>query len=557
MSDPRPDGVWLPLTAAQLGVYFLHQLRSGDPVCTTAELITLPAGVAADRLGAALGAAYAEHEQLRVRFRTGPSGPEQQVRNALPAVAVVEVVDRAAADGWIQECLARPFELEDGDVVRSAILCVGGRPRWWLQAAHHVVWDGYGFIGFAARVGEHYRDTARPRPGLRLADLVAEDSARRQSPELADDAAFWTERLAAAEGTSSLAGRTADAAAPVHRAAVELPPTVQRALLSAAAVHGVAWTDVAAAAFAGYLGRLVPGDPDRVRLGLPFMDRFAPGRGARMTAKTICTAMNVLPIDLPAVAADPGIDVAALVAATATEVAAVREHVTARHEDLARELRHRRGPGTALFGPQVNLLPFTTTVDFGVGSGAVRNLTAGPVEDMTWTVRGAVGRGQPVWLEVAANPALYPAWQADATAARLLRWLEIFAVAAPDCPVAELPLLSDVEHRLVIEDLNPTDRPDLLAAATTLPAARAAQVARDPAAVALVDGETSWTYGELDAAADRVQAVLDRLGVPAGEPVGVALPRDAGCSSRCTVSSPPDRRTCRSIPISPRHGWPS
>ena len=521
--QPNLDGRWLPLTAAQRGVYFLHQLRPGLPVCTTAELIALPDGIETDRLVTALQATYAENQQLRIRLRTGPDGPEQQVTEVLPEVAVVPVADRAAADAWVEEALAEPFSLDDGQVVRTAILCVDGEPRWWLHAAHHVVLDGYGFIRLANRVGEHYRGAARPAPSVTVAELVAEDQARREPGVLVAEQAFWAERLAEAEGSSSLAGRTADATTPVHRAAVALPTETQEALVAAAGRYGVAWTDVAVAAFAGYLGRLAPGDPDGVRLGVPFMDRFVPGRGAWLTAKTVCTAMNVLPVSVPVTDGD----VAGLVAATAAELAAIREHVTVRHEDLARELRHRVGPGTALFGPQVNLLPFSTAVNFGIGSGAVRNVTAGPVEDMTWTIRGAVGRGQPVWLEIAGNPALYEADQVQASADRLLAWLATFATVAGDQPVPALPLLSDAERQQVLETFNATDRPDLLAAARTLPAAYAAQLAVTPDALALVDVDRTWTYAELGAAAQRLRTELRRRGLPPGAAVGVALPRDA------------------------------
>lgn len=115
MSVPPPDG-WLPLTAAQLGVYFLHQLQPDTPVCSTAELVELPPGLDVERLVAALRSTYAENEQLRVRFRTGPDGPQQQVLAGSADVAVVAVADRSAADAWIEQRLAVPFTLEDGDV---------------------------------------------------------------------------------------------------------------------------------------------------------------------------------------------------------------------------------------------------------------------------------------------------------------------------------------------------------------------------------------------------------------------------------------------------------
>lgn len=526
MPGQPPDG-WLPLTAAQLGVFVLHRLRPDDPVCSTAELVELPAGIDGQRLTAALDATYAENEQLRVRFRTGPDGPQQQVRHARTPVEVVEVPDRSAADAWLAQRLAIPFALEEGEVVRTAILCVDHAPRWWWHAAHHVVMDGYGFVRFAHRVGEHYRAVAPPVAAVGVAELVAEDRARRAAGTDAEQA-FWAERLVGAEGSSSLAGKIAEPTTPAHQVARALAPRLQSELVAAAQTYGIGWTDVATAAFAGYLGRLAPGDPTGVRLGVPFMDRFTAGRGARLTARTVCTAMNILPVCLPVGdGAGRELTVGELTTLAAAELAAVRAQVTLRHEDLARDLRRHAGPGTALFGPQVNLLPFTTTVDFGVGAATVRNLTAGPVEDMTWTIRGAVNRGGPVWLEVAANPLLYGAAEVEATADRLLGWLGTFATAEPPVAVTALPLLSASERRHVIEDLNATERPDLPGADRTLPQAFAAQVAATPTAVALVDEDRCWTYAELAAAVDRLRAALQLIGLRPGEPVGVALPRDA------------------------------
>ncbi|MGW3097202.1 amino acid adenylation domain-containing protein [Streptomyces sp. NPDC001102] len=60
-----------------------------------------------------------------------------------------------------------------------------------------------------------------------------------------------------------------------------------------------------------------------------------------------------------------------------------------------------------------------------------------------------------------------------------------------------------------------------------LPARIAEQAARTPAAVAVVDGDRSLTYGELLAAADRVADVLRARGLGPEDRVGVLLPRGA------------------------------
>ena len=61
----------------------------------------------------------------------------------------------------------------------------------------------------------------------------------------------------------------------------------------------------------------------------------------------------------------------------------------------------------------------------------------------------------------------------------------------------------------------------------SIPALFAAQVARAPEAVALVCGEVSWTYRELDEASNRLAHLLVGQGVGAGECVALLLSRSA------------------------------
>ena len=61
----------------------------------------------------------------------------------------------------------------------------------------------------------------------------------------------------------------------------------------------------------------------------------------------------------------------------------------------------------------------------------------------------------------------------------------------------------------------------------SIPALFAAQVARAPEAVAISGGERSWTYREVDDAANRLAHMLTGHGVGPGERVALLLPRSA------------------------------
>ena len=95
-------------------------------------------------------------------------------------------------------------------------------------------------------------------------------------------------------------------------------------------------------------------------------------------------------------------------------------------------------------------------------------------------------------------------------------------VEAPDVPVDAVPVLGEAERRQVLVEWNDTATrvPDV-----TLAGLFAAQVLRTPDATALVCGDTSVTYRELDARADCLARVLVRRGVGPESLVAVVMER--------------------------------
>ena len=112
-------------------------------------------------------------------------------------------------------------------------------------------------------------------------------------------------------------------------------------------------------------------------------------------------------------------------------------------------------------------------------------------------------------------------------AATILRLTERFrllseaAVAAPDRPLVELPLLSDSERRQ-LADWNDTGMP---VSATPVHVLAEEQARRSPEALAVTAGSEELTYGELLRRATRLARTLRRLGVGPEVRVGICLGR--------------------------------
>ncbi|MEU9568263.1 amino acid adenylation domain-containing protein, partial [Streptomyces sp. NPDC048161] len=104
------------------------------------------------------------------------------------------------------------------------------------------------------------------------------------------------------------------------------------------------------------------------------------------------------------------------------------------------------------------------------------------------------------------------------------RWTDLLEALTtrPEQPITHADILTTDERHQVLTEWNDTvhEVPD-----TTLPELFAAQAARTPDALALIDGGTELTYAQLDARANRLARLLVDRGVRPGGTVAVALPR--------------------------------
>ncbi len=95
--------------------------------------------------------------------------------------------------------------------------------------------------------------------------------------------------------------------------------------------------------------------------------------------------------------------------------------------------------------------------------------------------------------------------------------------ADPTRRLSSMDVLDEAEHARLDRWGNRAVLTQPASTPVSIPAAFAAQVARVPEAVAVSCGQRSWTYRELDAAADRLAHVLAGHGVGPGTAGGAAV----------------------------------
>lgn len=578
---------WLPLTTNARGIYFAAAIDPENPCYNTAEVLQCPADTDVTLLREALVQLYRENEGFRVRTRIADGAASQQIlpleaflsgidllvdgaeleegelngsveageepSSALSESALSDSVLPAPVRAWAQRLLAQPLTTDEGVTVRSALARYGGF-LWVYHSFSHVVADGFAAFNGLSRVAAIYRalSAGQPVPPTRrmsLQQLLDADEAASATRD--EDLAFWQASGALEQEDTSLAGRTASPSARAVRRSFSIDPQAQQALLDAAKHYGVSWPVLATAAVGSYLARV--GGYPQASYGVPQMNRMfartlpeATRALGAASAQTGCTAVNVLPVQVAATG-----PIAKSLHSVKEQYARNAEHPLARQEDLERIARHAQ---SRLFGAQINVVPFDAVLPLAapsrgesgaaVPTARIHNISAGPVADATFTLRGMPGRGNSISCEIDMNPALYTAEELEHHAARLSEWLPAYAAQAQreGASLNNLGLATEAELATLRELTAPARTEHPLEYKTLLGRFREA-VAAHPQALAVLDSapapgevltpeserayafDRALTYAELDERARALAAQLLDWGVRPSDAVGLRVHR--------------------------------
>ena len=567
---------WLPLTANARGIYFAAAIDPENPCYNTAEVLQCPADTDLALLREAFEQLYRENEGFRVRTRIADGAASQQILTEDAFLAGIDLLvdggelEEPAEAGesqepelpapvraWAQRLLAQPLATDAGVTVRSAVARYGGF-LWVYHSFSHVVADGFAAFNGLSRVAAIYRalSAGQPVPATRrlsLQQLLDADDAASSARD--EDVAFWEASGALEQEDTSLAGRTASPSAQSVRLAFSIDTPTQQALLDAAKQHTVSWPVLATAAVGSYLARV--GGYPQASFGVPQMNRMfartlpeATRALGTASAQTGCTAVNVLPVQVAATC-----PISESLHSVKEQYARNAEHPLARQEDLERTARNAQ---SRLFGAQINVVPFDAVLPLAapskdesgtvqpVPTARIHNISAGPVADATFTLRGMPGRGNSISCEIDMNPALYTAEELERHAARLREWLPAYAAEAQreGASLNNLGLATEAELATLRELTAPVLTEHPMEYKTLLGRFREA-VAAHPQALAVLDSapapgevltpesdrayvfDRALTYAELDERARALAAQLLDWGVRPSDAVGLRVHRGA------------------------------
>ncbi|AJE81512.1 amino acid adenylation domain-containing protein [Streptomyces albus] len=516
----------MPLSAAQLGVWYAQQIDAASPAYKIGEYLEIHGAIDVALFERAVRGVCAGVDSLWIRIAETSGGPRQTVETErdwrLPVVDVSGEADpRAAAESWMRRELARPVDLLGERLFTHALFTVSEEKFYWFQAYHHIVVDGYGFSLIARQVAKVYSDLLQGGPGdvgfPAFSELLEEDSRYRSSKDFARDGEFWSSAFSDRPVPPRLAGRPEIRPRQVLRHTAYLDRDVVARLRGVADKAGIRWSRLLIAAAAGYVHRGT-GERD-VILGLPALARVT-----ELSRRVPAMMSNILPLRVPVSPDTALVDLAAEVSHRTREVL---EHQRYRGEDLARRLA-LRDDIRRYVGPVINITTFDYDIRFGDCRTTAHNMSAGLTDDMSFLL---YDRPDPrgLRLDLDANPTLY---SASDLVRHEQRFGELLSVMADD-PHRKLGRVALTgtggtgrAPQRAVTSAEGTGGPDKdeATAAATLPELFQATAARRPFALAL-DGGEQLTYAALNARANRLARRLVAEGAGPERIVALILPR--------------------------------
>ncbi|MEU5022726.1 amino acid adenylation domain-containing protein [Streptomyces milbemycinicus] len=514
----------IPLTPLQERFLFLSEIDGAAEAYNVPVLADLRGPVDIEALRAALADVVARHESLRVVFRTTADGTTQEILPEVPVELPVLPVDgEESLRSAIAGLLDRRLPLDRAPAFAARVFTTGPGRYVLALSVHHICADAHStgillrdlYACYAERTGGDKADLPAVE-GLPAAHMRAV-AAWLTSADADRQLRFWLDELADLPEPLQLPGDRPPGAVPGYRGSTvdfALPAELSGRVRALAEQHGVTPFVVVLAVFFLLLAR-VTGRTDLV-VGTPVSGRHRPE-----TRDLIGNFVNTLPLR---VRTEETLDFHALLGQVAERVTTALDH-----QDLPVEVVTRRLGGS---GQDLNATPIFQVL-FNM-----LNLDAGSAEPPAGLDR------RPLPFERHTSPyELSLDWwfgRDGSITGRFLYnterferetvvgWQDTFAfllatvVDAADRPLRDVPSESPATAARTSAALA---GPRIPVPPRPVHAVFADWAAREPGRLAVTDGRTSLTYGELARVSAGVADLLAGLGVRPGQNVGLAMAR--------------------------------
>ena len=518
----------LPLSFAEERLWFIDQLEPGSPLYSIPFGLRLKGILNTAVLQRCLHEILRRHEMLRTRFESQGGHPvqviEPSVSLAMPLNDLSRVPEDQRESEAIRICRAearRPFDLTRDVLFRAHLFQTGTADHLLFLNVHHIVADGWSVNVLLRELPLLYEVFATGQPSplpelpIQYVDYAVWQREQLQGEPLARQLNYWKKQLEGVPDLLELPANRLRPAKPSFAGAEisrELPQALADEVAELTRREGATLFITLLAAFQALLHRYT-GALD-VPVGTPVA-----GRNWEEVEGLVGFFANTLVMrgDL---SGDPSFR--ELLGRTRTTALDAYAHQDIPFEMLVKELRPKRDLSySPMFQIMLVFLELSaeTTKAAGLEMTTLILNSSTSKFDLTFSIRK---RGEALQLIAEYNTDLFDAQTIERMLGHYQKLLEGL-VSRPDEKISRLPLLSEEERRQILVEWNDT--------AAVYPKDKClhelfeVQVQRTPEAVAVMFGEQSLSYGELNERANQLARHLKKLGVGVDSLVGICVER--------------------------------
>ncbi|HEY6253455.1 MAG TPA: amino acid adenylation domain-containing protein, partial [Candidatus Angelobacter sp.] len=516
-----------PLSVGQKQLWLLQQLDPYSAAYNTILYLRLAGRLDRQALERSFSEIVRRHEILRTTFPLWEREPAQQIH---PALAVtLPLIDLSGLEVSLQNKVARslrqreaqrPFDLAAGPLLRVSLIGLGSQQHELLITMHHIVRDGWSkdILLEELRIlyDAYHRRKASPLSELPIqyADYAVWQQRWLQNGSFENRYAYWYKQLAdlPALDLPIDCPRPQVAGHPAEEVSFCFSNGLSDRLRRLGQQEGATLFMVLLAGFQWLLG--LHAGQNNIAVGTAVTNR-----NRRELERLIGFFVNTLVIrtDLGGVSS-----FRELIRRVRQVVLAAYSHDVP-FEKLVEKLNPTRVPGRTPFFQAMFSLQNAETDAVELGNLNAEGIDDFKFQETKFELLLQMESGE----DSLAGELQYAAdTYSRQTMQRLVRHYELFleqAVAKPDVPLLEIPLLTQGEMELIVFEWNNTDR--------EYPQEKCVheifeeQVRQSPDAVAVGFGTERQTYSELNQKANQIARYLRSLGVAAETRVALCLER--------------------------------
>ncbi|MCY8185278.1 amino acid adenylation domain-containing protein [Bacillus inaquosorum] len=504
-----------PVSSAQKRIYVLQQLEDGGTGYNMPAVLELEGKLDPERLDRAFKELIKRHESLRTSFEQDESGePVQRIHDEVPftlqTAALDEQTEQEVAAAFIQ-----PFDLSQAPLFRAQIVKVSDERHLLLVDMHHIISDGVSVNILIREFGELYNNRTLPALHIQYKDYAVWQEEFKKGDAYQTQEAYWLKQL---EGELPVLDLPADHTRPPVRSfagdkvSFTLDQEAASGLHKLARENGSTLYMVLLAAYTALLSRL-SGQEDII-VGSPIA-----GRPHKDLEPILGMFVNTLALRIRPEGGKPFVEYLQEVRETALEA---YEHQDYPFEELVDKLGVTRDMSRnplfdAMLVVQNNDHQPLHLHDLQMKPSQVSHL----VSKFDLTLQASEGDGN-IHFHFEYSTALFEKTTIERWASHLTNVLNII-VKNPEVTLNHIDILTQEERNQLLNEFNTGQANQY--EEQTIDRLFEQQAARTPKASALVSGDKTLTYQELDEWSNGIARILRSRGVKPDTPVSIMMPR--------------------------------